>query len=263
MKEVRARQAQLQNTGNRFFFSILLFKKKWYFRDHKYLNMQKLILLLTAFSLLQFSTQAQEVPVVKKEKRIKITSGVESNLIQFAKMDVFGYRQTTIPRYTYFFNMGVDANLKLSKHLKLYSGLSLKNIGLIVKQNDSVRWKYRVYTIGAPIGFKLFMAKEKVIFKAGADASLAFNYKWKKIANKTKSKGNEFFSDQTPLLFTSLYAGVTVHGFAVTANYYLNNFFNKDVYNIDARLFTIGIGFNVDDHTLKAMKEKRNKKSAL
>ncbi|GBL35224.1 hypothetical protein EMGBS15_08190 [Filimonas sp.] len=154
--------------------------------------MQKIILLLAAFSLLQFSTQAQEVPVAKKEKRIKITSGVESNLIQFAKMDALGYRQTTIPRYTYFFNMGIDANLKLSKHLKLYSGLSLKNIGLIVKQNDSVRWKYRVYTIGAPIGFKLFMAKEKVIFKAGADASLAFNYKWKKIANKTKSKGNEF-----------------------------------------------------------------------
>ncbi len=225
--------------------------------------MKKIFLLLTACSLFYCSTQAQEAPVVKKEKRINITSGVESNLIQFAQMEAFGIRQTTIPRYTYFFNMGIDANLKLSKHLKLYSGLSLKNIGLIVKQNDSVRWKHRVYTFGAPIGLKVYMAKNKVMFKIGADAGLAFNYKEKKIVHKTKSKSNEFFSDQTPLLFTSLYAGLTVHGFAVTANYYLNNFFNKDVYNVDARLFTIGLGVNLDDTMLKARKEKKNKKSAL
>lgn len=226
--------------------------------------MQKFIYVCMSFMLVQLTSSAQD-SVVKAHKHpqsIVYNSVVESNLIQFATLDQWNKSMTTIPRYTYFFNMGFDANFKVTNYFNLFTGLNMKNIGLIIKYNDSVREKHRVYTVGAPFGFKIHNLKNNVVFKTGVDVSVAVNYKWKHIVNDTKTKHNEWFSNRTALFFPSLFAGLSVKGVAVSANYYLNNFFNPlhpAVQNWDARLFTLGLGLNIDGSASKSKHTKKMK----
>ena len=229
---------------------------RYFAPNYKIINMKKISLLLALVCFTCLVGQGQDTDSVKisKKKWLTLSSGIESNLIQFAQAEMGGVSLTTIPRYTYFFNTGIDANVKLSEHLKVFSGLNFKNIGLIIKTNDTIRTKHRVYTFGAPIGLKVYMAKNKVMLKAGADFSLAFNYKWKMCVNDTKTKKNEFFSDKTEIFFPSVFAGISVMGFTVTGNYYLNNFFNKSnaaYATTDVQLFTLGLGFNFDKNMMK------------
>ena len=101
--------------------------------------------------------------------------------------------------------------------------------------------------------------------KVGADLNMAFNYRWKTINGKSKTKQSEFFSDKTSLFFPSVFAGISVQGVSVTASYYLNNFFHQSVQSlntIDARLFTIGFGLNLDNQ-MEKLKKKQDKKRAL
>jgi hypothetical protein len=220
--------------------------------------MQKTTLLLALLFVVITKSNAQNNGA---NKNITFSGGIESNLLQFAEFEQGNKEIGTIPRYTYFFNMGFDVNFKTTRHLQVFTGLNMKNIGLIARYSDSLREKHRVYTVGAPFGFKLHDAKNKVIFKTGVDISMAFNYKKKTIVNNTKTKSNEYFSNRTALFFPSVFAGLSVHGVSVTANYYLNNFFNplhSSVSNWDARLFTLGIGLNMNTDKVQI---KRSKKS--
>jgi hypothetical protein len=222
------------------------------------------------FSVLFFmsnlaTAQDSHVTDASKTKLITFTSGFESGILQFAKVESQGVSMSTIPRFTYFFNSSVDANMKLGNHLSIFTGLAIKNLGLIIRENDSTRVKHRVYTLGAPLGVKVYMANKKVIMKVGADLNMAFNYRWKTINGKSKTTHSEFFSDKTSLFFPSVFAGISVQGVSVTASYYLNNFFHQSVQSlntIDARLFTIGFGLNLDNQ-MEKLKKKQAKKKAL
>ncbi len=228
--------------------------------------MRTFIFMFITLVSLQQTCLAQDSTRSKKSKdeSITITSGIESNLLQFATVEQWNLPLSNVPRYTYFFNTGFDANFKIGNHVKLFTGLNVKNVGFIIKLNDSVRQKHRVYTFGAPFGFKLHSTKNDVIFKTGIDVSVAFNYKWKTIYKDSKTKQNEYFSNRTSLFFPSLFAGLSVKGVSVCANYYLNNFFNTlhpAVLTMDARLFTLGLGLNFDNDAMKA-KKKKDKKMA-
>ncbi len=229
--------------------------------------MRTYVILISLIFLMKNAVAAQDSQMTDTSttKLITFSSGFESGLLQFAKADRQGAALATIPRFTYFFNTSVDANMKAGKHLNIFTGLSIKNLGLIIRENDSTRVKHRVYTFGAPLGIKILMANKKVIFKAGADLNMAFNYRWKTIVGKTKTTHNEFFSDKTALLFPSVFAGLSVEGFSVTASYYLNNFFHQPVQSLnktDARLLTIGLGLNLDNDMLK-LKKPQDKKMVL
>jgi len=216
----------------------------------------KITLLVSALFLFHASSRAQDqvqdAPV--KPKKITLSSGLEGSLIQFAPFLTAAPGGQTIPRYSYFFNTGLDANYHVSRNLRLFSGLQLKNIGLIYKNNDSVRSKHRVYTLGAPLGIKYYSNNKKLVLKTGVDVALAINYKWKTFVNDTKVKSHEYFSDQTSLVFASAFAGVSFYGLSLTGNFYFNDFFNPGKPGnaaVDSRLFTLGIGLNLDDQTLK------------
>lgn len=218
----------------------------------KLLALSLLLLSIGRFAL------AQETKSPAKKKLVTFSSTVESNLLQFANVEVAGVYLTTVPRYTYFFNSGLDIDFKLHKSFKLFTGVGAKNIGFIIKPNKDSIYKHRVYTVGAPVGFKLNFAHDKVIVKAGADFSVALNYKWKTIFNDKKTKKNEWFSDKTSMFFPSVFAGVSVYGVAVTANYYLGQFFNPDNATtgaMETQLLTVGLGVNTGD-MFKAKKKK-------
>lgn len=199
-------------------------------------------------------------------KPISLSSGIEGNILQFATVTSGNVSYQTIPRYSYFFNMGADVDIRLLSNLKVFTGFHIKNIGMITKITDSIKIKERVYTFGAPIGLKWQDNKLKLVLKVGIDAALAINYKIKHFVNDKKIfKDNKFFSDDANLLFTSIFGGVAFKGFSVTANYYLNNFYNPNKTSSEAKLFTISFGFNFDNSMMKftTPKKSANKTASL
>ncbi|HNB80885.1 MAG TPA: hypothetical protein PLP34_07520 [Chitinophagaceae bacterium] len=230
--------------------------------------MKKLILSLSLCILCTTSLLAQSTSgdASNKKKKITMTTGVESNLLQFAFISPSSLDQCLWPRYTYFFNLATDFNFEVNKHFKPFAGLSLKNIGLIINTNDSVKSKHRVYTLGVPLGLKFFLLKkEKLMIKVGGDVSVAIDYKWKNYVNNTKKKDHEFFSDKTSLLFTSAFMGFSYSGVSISANYYFNNFFHSDLNPapIEAHLLTIGLGLNLDQDAFKKKSKKENTNTSL
>lgn len=223
-------------------------------------NICCLLLWLTCvFDALAQPTGNDDGPGARK--KVTLSSGIESNLLQFAQVSSGTLSYKTIPRYTYFFNTGIDINFHVHKNMVLYTGFQLKNLGIITAINDSVRFKERVYTFGAPAGFKFHTRDNKLIVKAGADIALALNYKIKHFLNEEKIfKKNEFFSNQANLMFASVFAGISYRGIALTGNYYLTNFYNPSTSPANGKLWTLGLGIAFDEDLLKPENSKREQR---
>lgn len=195
------------------------------------------------FCLLQLTALAQTDTIVTTttttisiekhsgyHKKSYMTWGGDGPLLSFGNIKYAGEHVKNIPRFTIFFNVGNNYNYDFDRHFGIFTGLNIKNIGLITKDNDSVKLKRRVYTVGIPLGFKIGDLKHGTFFFAGGSYDLAFNYKEKKFLDGDKvDKFNEWFSDRTPLLMPSLFAGIRFNpGFGLKLQYYPNDFFNKD-----------------------------------
>ncbi len=230
--------------------------------SRKSMNMNKKIFTLAFCLLSLIQVKAQTESPAPKNKRFQIESGIEGSLLQFAQVSSFNIKAKTVPRFSYYFNTGLDFNYKVSESFSPFTGIHLRNIGLILKPNDSMRFKHRVYTLGVPVGIKAYALKRKLMLKAGADIGLAINYKWKTFINDTKTKNHEFFSDRVARFFPSVFFGARFQSISITGNYYLNNFFNTAnlaYANTDARIFTLGIGLNFDSDKFKVNMKKKSK----
>lgn len=192
-----------------------------------------------------------------------ITHGGNGPLLSFANVKDNGEHVRNIPRFTIFFNVGSNYNYDFSNNIGIFTGLNIKNIGLITK-NDTVKLKRRVYTMGVPLGFKFGNIRDGFFFFLGGEYDLAFNYKEKTFIDGDKTKFNEWFSDRTPLLMPSVFAGFRFSpGFGVKVQYYLNNFFNKDYthtvngvkeypyQNLDANLAFVTLSYNFGGSSIK------------
>ena len=160
-----------------------------------------------------------------------MTWGGDGPLLSFGDIKYAGEHVRNIPRFTIFFNVGNNFNYDFGKNFGIFTGMNIKNIGLISKDNDSVKLKRRVYTFGIPLGFKIGDLKGgSFFFFAGGSYDMAFNYKEKRFLNGDKvHKFNEWFSDRTPIFMPSVFAGVRfAPGFGLKLQYYPNDFFNKD-----------------------------------
>lgn len=190
-----------------------------------------------------------------------ITWGGDGPLLSFSdEIRDAGNHVRNIPRFTVFFNFGHNFNYDFGRNFGIFTGLNLKNIGLITKDDmDSVKLKRRVYTLGIPIGIKIGdLRRGSFFFFAGGSYDLAFNYKEKKfIDGDKKDKFNEWFSDRTPLLMPSVFAGLRMSpGFGLKVQYYPQNFFNKEYKesvqggfitpykDLDAKLFFVTLSYD-------------------
>lgn len=161
-------------------------------------------------------------------------------------------------RFTYL-NLGIRLNYDFSDVVGVFSGLSVKNIGFIEKSNvvpDSTI-KRRVYSAGVPLGLKVGNLKNKTYFFFGGGVDLPLNYREKGFVKRTdKDKFNEWFSDRVPSYMPFAFAGVTLNGVYLKAQYYPNNFMNPDytvqpnvgfpykpyaLYDIQLLTFSIGL----------------------
>lgn len=210
----------------------------------------------------------------RHRKGVYTTSGGDGPLFSFADIRNNGEHVRNIPRFTFFFNLGTNFNYDFNRHFGVFTGLNLRNIGMISKPNDSLKLKQRLYTLGVPLGFKIGdVTGGSFFFFAGAECDIALNYKEKQfIHGKKERKFNEWFSDRTPLLVPSLFAGFRFKpGFGLKVQYYFQNFFNEDykefdkgtnttVYpyrNLDAKVvaFTFSYHFNTSRY-FKVKKKK-------
>ncbi len=141
-----------------------------------------------------------------------------------------------IPRYSTFFHIGEQFHVNLGKSFGLYTGIGVRNIGMINRLNDTIKIKQRVYSLGIPVGIKLGDMQKRVYAALGAELELFFNYKQKTFLGSGRGykaeKFNEWFSDRTPLLNPSLFVEFNFKkGSYIKLRYYPMNFLVADKQN--------------------------------
>lgn len=226
-----------------------------------------LLMILTSFSLAAFaqkdsSGNRQGFHYTPPGARyhpahgVYVAGGSDGTILSFASVKDHGGRVRNLPRFSLILNIGSTVNYDFSNNAGFFSGLNLKNIGFTTRQ-DSLKMKRRVYTLGIPIGLKFGNFNDDFFFYFGAQYELALNYKEKQfIDGKKVLKFNDWFSDRTPLLMPSLFAGIKMHDFNVKVQYYPDNFFNTGFKetkggitstpyeNLKANMFFVSFGYS-------------------
>ena len=143
-------------------------------------------------------------------------------------------------RFTAFLHIQQHLYYNLSEKIGLYTGLAIRNVGFIEKQ-DEYTYKYRTYTAGIPLALTFGNLKKHFFIYGGAEAGLAFNYKEKRFNGDTKEyKSSAWFSGKTNAWQPQLFAGVQFpYGANIKFAYYPQNFFNKDYTESDGNGNTI------------------------
>lgn len=138
-------------------------------------------------------------------------------------------------RFSAFLHIQEQMHFDLNDHFGFYTGVSIRNVGIITDLNDSVKIKQRVYTAGIPLALKIGLMK-KTFLAIGGEAEFALNYKQKVFVNGVKNKMNEWFSDRSEIFLPSLFAEVHApKGFYIKFKYYLTDFLVSDKQKIDVQ----------------------------
>ena len=159
-------------------------------------------------------------------------------------------------RFTCFLNVGFTFNFNLNRHLGIYTGIDVKNVGFIEDNAGGETVKRRSYNIGAPIGIKIGnMAVKKTYLFLGGGADAPFNYREKTFSVRDqKTKFSEWFSQRTPSVMPYVFAGFAInHGFTLKGQYYPGNFLNpnfttngaKPYDGYDVHLILVSLGYAV------------------
>ena len=161
-----------------------------------------------------------------------------------------------IPRYSTFFHFGEQLHVNLGKSFGFYTGIGVRNIGMINRLNDSIKVKQRVYALGVPVGIKIGDMQKRLYAALGAELELFFNYKQKTFLGSGRGdkveKFNEWFSDRTPLLNPSLFVEFNFKkGTYLKLRYYPMNFLVADKQNFTVN--NIKTGFRPETSQLFAL----------
>jgi len=198
--------------------------------------MKKFLLIFT-LTLVFFTIKAQE-------KRIYHTSGGEV-ILSGADVVFNGTEVNNNMRFTLFFHTQQLVNLDLTNNLGLYTGLSIRNVGLIMEDlyqnvgydvgntdpnyNKTTTVKHRSYSLGFPLAVKVGSLDKNFFFYAGGEYEWMFAYKQKLFLDGQKSKFTEWNSDRVTTWNPSLFAGIQFpYGINLKFKYYLKDFLDKD-----------------------------------
>jgi hypothetical protein len=211
----------------------------------------------------QDSVKKQVLPV----KKFYVANGIDGLIFSTANVTKSGSDKAVPVRFSAFFHMGFTFNFNLSRHIGVYTGIDVKNVGFIERTNGEVT-KRRTYNLGVPIGIRVGnMAKTGKYGFIGGGADVPINYKEKQfvIRNQKTIKFNEWFSDRTPMLMPYLFAGAGIsESFTLKFQYYPGNFLNPDFTagttkpyaGYDVHLILVSIGYATPSHMLRKKKVK-------
>ncbi|MCS6990269.1 MAG: hypothetical protein NZL95_00195 [Chitinophagales bacterium] len=168
-----------------------------------------------------------------------------------------------VVRYAPFFNLTQHFNIDFSDIVGMYTGLGVRNVGLIShykdNENNLIKIKERSYALGMPLAFRIGDLPDGASFALGALGELMFAYKRKIFtADGEKRKIYSFFDDRVNLLNASLLAELRFpKGSYLRFNYYLRDFLNYrgialsegvnlPDYGVSSTLFSLSFGL-IDD----------------
>jgi len=206
------------------------------------------------------------------------TSGGEM-IFSFATIDNNGGESGNIMRWSPFINFQNLVNYDFNNNLGVFSGLNIRNVGFIYDvPNTNIRKKYRNYTAGIPVGFKLGKLDNLFVY-GGYEIEFPLNYKEKTFENEKKTdKFNVWFSKRVPSVYHSLLLGINLpYGTNIKFKYYLTGFFNKNFKetidgevkmpyeNLEANVFYFSLTFDLfkNTHFVDPMDSKNVKYSAM
>lgn len=218
----------------------------------------KRIIFSALVTLLMLQVNAQDTLTAYKPNGNRKPYWVSTSelILSGGKVESGGKELDNIVRFSAFFHAGQQLHFDFNRNTGFYTGLSLRNVGMINDINDSVRLKQRVYTLGIPVAFKVGDMRG-TNFAAGAEAEFAIAYKQKLFVNDEKSKTNEWFSDRTNIFLPSAFAELRLKGGAYFKfKYYLSDFLVEDkqkvnVPNVNFRptqsqMFYLSFGFAIE-----------------
>jgi hypothetical protein len=144
-------------------------------------------------------------------------------------------------RFSAFLNTGVRYNYNVTKKVALFSGLTLRNVGLADRTtgltNNIVR-RARNYYIGVPLGLRIgdFRKKTEIDFGGGVDFTLHHKEKiWiEGDKGKTKDKLNcEWFDNKySPFVNPYIFVSAKVKGTGLKFQYYTGEFLKGGTNNL-------------------------------
>lgn len=160
---------------------------------------------------------------------------LDGMIFSAARMDPKFSGQSQAVRFSLFLNMGFTYNYNFCKSFGIYTGLGIKNIGYIEKQELAISkaeqtTKRRVYTIGMPLGIRIGKMDKRDYFFAGGGLDLAFHYKEKQWvgSRSSKIKFSEWFSSRSETFLPYVFVGFGIHGTTIRFQYYPGSFMNQD-----------------------------------
>ena len=122
--------------------------------DHIHMRLSTIVIALFVCAIAPVHAQ-QSAPAAPAPHTWYFASGGEW-ILSYALLDVKGDDKGSIPRFSPFFNLQRVANYDVNEHFGFFVGLSLRNVGFIYDVPDTtLRYKFRTYTLGLPIGFKV------------------------------------------------------------------------------------------------------------
>ncbi|MCK5137538.1 MAG: hypothetical protein KAR19_17265 [Bacteroidales bacterium] len=190
------------------------------------------------------------VSIETNAQRVYHSSGGEV-IFSGADVNFSGVDVNTNVRFTLFFHTQQLINLDLTENIGLYTGLAIRNVGLITEDlyqnmgflnidethpdyNKNTKYKRRSYSLGFPIAFKLGSFDKNFFFYGGAEYEWMFHFKQKLFVNDEKRKFTEWTSDRVNSWIPSVFAGIQFpQGFNLKFKYYLDDFLNPSFTGID------------------------------
>lgn len=211
-------------------------------------------------------TSRDEVAMDGLVKKWNVSGTADASMFQMALLELGNQSSLSTLRYSLFFNTGFQLNRTVSKNLQIFSGINIKNLGLIYR-SDSLVQKYRSYTIGAPIGLKIGkLNRQYLLLGGGVDFPFHSKVKqWKKGDRGTKIKSRKWFSDDVNSMLVYGFlgyrfkGGLTLKAFYYPTNYWSESFVPGNASNIMMLTLGFDIGKNAPGRSLKGITKKKLK----
>jgi hypothetical protein len=198
--------------------------------------MKKIYLLASAL-LLTINLHAQESTSPSSTRPSYFASATEL-IFSWGNVTADPLKPNNIVRFTCFLHLEEQFHHDFSSKAGIYTGLSIRNVGLINDLNDTVKIKQRVYTLGIPVALKIGNMDRGTYATVGVEGELAFAYKQKVFINDEKTKTVIWFSDRTNLFLPSAFAELKFSdGLYVKFKYYLTDFLTQDNQKINGVTF--------------------------